>query len=149
MQVRPATRADSAAWLKLRQALWPEFETNYHQSEVESYFAGRLHEPLEVLLALDDSGNPIGFAELNIRAYAEDCLTDHVGYLEGWYVVPESRRQGVGRALVDAAEQWARAQGCTEFASDALLDNDVSAAAHRALGFTETVRIRCFKKLLT
>ena len=47
-----------------------------------------------------------------------------------------------------AAEDWGRAQGCTEFGSDALLDNDVSAATHRALGFDETVQIRCFKKRL-
>jgi aminoglycoside 6'-N-acetyltransferase I len=38
------------------------------------------------------------------------------------------------------------AQGCTEFASDALIDNDVSARAHTALGFTETSQIRCFRK---
>jgi aminoglycoside 6'-N-acetyltransferase I len=47
-----------------------------------------------------------------------------------------------------AAEEWARAQGCTEFASDALLDSESSAAAHRALGFVETVQIRCFRKQL-
>lgn len=149
IQVRPATPQDASAWLGMRLALWPEEGAGYHASEVESYFAGRLREPLEVLLTIDDSGGPIGFAELSIRRYAEGCDTDHVGYLEGWYVVPEARRRGVGRALVRAAEQWARAQGCTEFASDALLDNDVSAAAHRALGFTETAQIRCFKKSLT
>ena len=75
-------------------------------------------------------------------------MTDRVAYLEGWYVVPAARRQGVGAALVRAAEDWARSQGCTEFASDALIDNAVSAAAHRALGFQETVQIRCFRKLL-
>ena len=104
--------------------------------------------PLAVLVAVDDAGEPIGFVELNIRPYAEDCLTDRVAYLEGWYVERSARRRGVGRALIAAAERWAIAQGCTEFASDALLDNDVSAAAHRALGFEETVRIRCFKKVV-
>lgn len=39
-------------------------------------------------------------------------------------------------------------QGCTEFASDALVDNHVSAAAHRALGLQETVQIRCFRKVI-
>jgi aminoglycoside 6'-N-acetyltransferase I len=50
--------------------------------------------------------------------------------------------------LVDAAEAWGKAQGCGEFASDALLDNAISAAAHRALGFLETVQIRCFRKVI-
>ena len=88
------------------------------------------------------------FAELSIRNYAEDCVTDRVGYLEGWYVEPGARRKGVGRALVEAAERWARAQGCLEFGSDALIDNEISAAAHRALGFEETAQIRCFLKTL-
>jgi aminoglycoside 6'-N-acetyltransferase I len=103
---------------------------------------------LATLVALRSSGDVVGFAELSIRSYAEDCVTDHVAYLEGWYVVPEARRRGVGSALVRAAEEWARSQGCTEFASDALIDNEVSAAAHRALGFQETVQIRCFRKVL-
>ena len=109
---------------------------------VARFFSGDLKEPLAVLMAFDASGAPAGMAELSIRNYAEDCVTDRVGYLEGWYVEPHARRTGVGRALAAAAEAWARAQGCTEFASDALIDNDVSAAAHLALGFEETARIR-------
>jgi aminoglycoside 6'-N-acetyltransferase I len=104
--------------------------------------------PLAVLIAEDDGGKLVGFAELSIRNYAEDCVTDRVAYLEGWYVVPGARRKGVGRALIAGAEQWGKGQGCTEFASDAVIDNEISAAAHRALGFTETVRIRCFRKQL-
>jgi len=148
IQVRAATRADAEAWLRLREALWPTDGASSHAAEIERFFAGELRMPLEVLLAVDESGSVMGFVELSIRGYAEDCLTDRVAYLEGWYVIPEARRRGIGRALVAAAEQWAIARGSTEFGSDALIDNDVSAAAHRALGFTETVRIRCFRKLL-
>jgi aminoglycoside 6'-N-acetyltransferase I len=146
--VRVANPSDKQAWLRMRRALWPDDEGDSHAREIDEFFAGRLNMPLEVLLALDEYGNAIGFAELSIRPYAEDCSTDRVAYLEGWYVAPHARRQGVGRALVVAAESWARSQGCTEFGSDALIDNDASAAAHRALGFTETVQIRCFRKTL-
>ena len=148
LQVRSATVADTAAWLRMRCALWPEGSESEHRGEIARFFAGQLRDPLAVLLAVAALGEAVGFAELSIRAYAEDCVTDRVAYLEGWYVAPEARRQGVGGALVAAAEKWARTQGCTEFASDALIDNDVSAAAHRALGFTETVQIRCFRKAL-
>jgi aminoglycoside 6'-N-acetyltransferase I len=132
----------------MRCALWPEGSDTEHREEIERFFAGRLREPLTALLATNHSGEPVGFAELSIRSYAEGCVTDRVAYLEGWYVVPEARRQGVGAALVRSAEEWARSQGCTEFASDALIDNHVSAAAHRALGFQETVQLRCFRKML-
>jgi aminoglycoside 6'-N-acetyltransferase I len=146
--IRTANPSDREPWLRMRRALWPDSEGDSHAREIDQFFAGRLNMPLEVLLALDGSGNAIGFAELSIRPYAEDCVTERVAYLEGWYVAPHARRQGVGRALIAAAESWAKAQGCTEFGSDALLDNDTSAAAHRALGFTETVQLRCFKKTL-
>lgn len=148
IHVRTATADDGPAWLHMRQALWPEYDSSWHADEIEQFFAGTLRMPLEVLLAVDDSGAVVGFAELFIRNYAEDCDTDRVAYLEGWYVVPEARRLGVGRALVTAAEAWARSQGCTEFGSDAVIDNEASAAAHRALGFVETAQIRCFRKPL-
>jgi aminoglycoside 6'-N-acetyltransferase I len=148
VEIRAATIHDASAWLAMRQALWPEQGTAGHATEIQEFFAGKLRMPLAVLVAVEHSGAPLGFAELSIRPYAEDCVTDRVAYLEGWYVIPEARRQGVGRALVIAAEQWAVAQGCSEFASDALIDNAVSAAAHQALGFVETVQIRCFRKPL-
>jgi aminoglycoside 6'-N-acetyltransferase I len=85
-------------------------------------------------------------AELSLRPYAEDCRTSPVAFLERWYVIPAARRQGVGRALVSAAERWAREWGCSEFASDTELDNSTSAAAHRALGFEDAGAIRCFRK---
>lgn len=143
--VRPVTRQDAAAWLAMRHALWPDEESPSHEREIDNFFAGRLSMPLQVLVAVADAG-VVGFVELSIRAYAEGCATDRVAFLEGWYVVPEFRRKGVGRALVEAAEAWGRAQGCSEFGSDAVVDNDVSAAAHDALGFEEVVQIRCFRK---
>jgi aminoglycoside 6'-N-acetyltransferase I len=148
IRVRPATRADAGDWLRMRQALWPEGDEPEHAGEIEGFFTGALRTPLEVLLAVDDSDAVVGVAELSIRGYAEDCTTDRVAYLEGWYVEPEARRRGVGRALVAAAEAWGRSQGCVEFGSDAVLSNEASAAAHRALGFVETAQIRCFLKPL-
>jgi aminoglycoside 6'-N-acetyltransferase I len=147
IEVRPVTREDASAWLAMRCALWPD-SSHDHADEVDRFFAGAVHEPLAVLIALDGSGAAVGFAELSIRNIVDGCSTDRVGYLEGWYVAPQVRRQGVGRALVEAAEAWARTLGCTEFGSDTEIDNAVSAAAHHALGFTETDRIRTFRKAI-
>lgn len=148
IRVRSAAPADAPVWARMRHALWPEQDSAALAAETAQYFAGRLSMPLEVLIAEDESGRIVGFAELSIRNYAEDCETDRVAYLEAWYVEPDIRRRGVGRALVTGAEAWGRAKGCVEFGSDAVIDNEVSATAHRALGFTETVQIRCFRKLL-
>ena len=145
MTIRPARKSDFDSWERLREALWPS-EPSRHARDIARYFAGELREPLEVLLAFDELGQAVGFIELSIRAYAEGCVTDHVAFVEGWYVDPLARGQGVGVALIRAAEDWARSQGCTELGSDAEVDNRDSAEAHRAVGFTETGIVRCFKK---
>ena len=144
--IRQAERRDLAAWLGMRQALWPDGPEGKHRSEIERNFAGRSREPLAVLVAEQAVDGVLGFAELSIRSRAEDCTTDRVGYLEGWYVIPQARRRGVGRALVVAAEQWARDQGCLEFGSDARQENEISAAAHLALGFADAGTLRFFRK---
>ena len=144
MRIQAVTRADAGAWLEMRCALWPD-DADAHRAEIDRFFEGDRREPAEVLVAFE--GNiAIGFAELSIRNIVDGCSTGNVGYLEGWYVVPSARRRGVGRALIAAAESWAREQGCTEFASDASPDNDVSMAAHSALGFAETGRACNFRK---
>ena len=111
------------------------------------FFAGEFPRgPWAVLLAEDEDGRILGLAELSLRPYAEGCRSTPVAYLEGWFVLPEARGHGVGRALVVAAETWGRSQGCTEFASDTSPDNDVSAAAHQSLGFDDAGMVRCFRK---
>lgn len=136
--VRPATRADAEAWCALRMALWPEGSADEHALEIERFFwsAG---DPATCLVA-ETAGQVVGFAEFVIRSHAAGCVTDRIGYLEGWYVTSAWRRRGIGRALVAAGEAWAHARGCREFASDAALDNRTGQAAHRALGFAEAGR---------
>jgi aminoglycoside 6'-N-acetyltransferase I len=131
----------------MRVELWPG-PRDEHAREIAQFFDGHLRNLLAVLIAHDREARILGFAELSIRPYAEGCTTDRVGYLEGWYVRPEARGRGIGRALVAAAEDWARSQGCSEFASDTQPDNDESVAAHLALGFVDRGLIHCFSKTL-
>ena len=85
---------------------------------------------------------------MSIREQAEGCQTDHIGYLEGWYVDEAWRQQGVGRKLVAAAEAWALAQGCTEMASDTTPEYPISPAAHAHLGYEEVTRTIHYRKVL-
>ena len=95
------------------------------------------------------AGEPIGLAEVALRTdYVNGTQTSPVAFLEGLYVIPRERRHGVAAALVEQVAEWARERGCRELASDALLDNEASHAVHRALGFGETERVVCFKRML-
>jgi aminoglycoside 6'-N-acetyltransferase I len=146
--VRPAHQRDVQGWAAMRASLWPDESPDELAAEAKAFFAApdaRLHG---VLVAEAPDGTLIGFAELSLRPYAEDCTTSPVAFLEGWYVIPEARRRGVGRALLNAAENWGRRQGCREFASDTQLENTQSAAAHYALGFEDAGALRCFRQAI-
>jgi GNAT superfamily N-acetyltransferase len=58
------------------------------------------------------------------------------------------RSKGAGRALMRAAEDWARSQGCRQMASDTWLDNEPWQRAHEALGFEVVDRCVHFRKAL-
>ncbi len=148
VHIRPAAAPDLPRWAELRSALWPGEAPAELWAEAEAHLAGRARLLEAVLVAEDTTDGVIGFVELSRRPYAEGCTTTPVGFLEGWYVMPEHRGRGTGRALVSAAEAWARSQGCMEFASDTTFENAAGAAAHHALGFEEVEVLRCFRKPL-
>ena len=131
----------------MRAELWPASIAE-HSDEIRSYFNGASVFMDQVLVCEHDDGEPIGFAELRIRNYAEGSGNTAVPYLEGWFVDAAYRGQGAGALLVAGAEQWARRSGYSELASDAEIDNETSIAAHRALGFQEIERAVHFLKRL-
>ncbi len=146
VRIRHARPDDARSWATLRNALWPDQPLQELLDEAEAFFSTEDARLASVLVAEKAGEGLVGFAELSLRPYAEDCRTTPVAFLEGWYVTPSMRRQGVGGALVRAAEDWGRAQGCREFGSDTQFDNTTSIAAHLALGFDDAGALRSFRK---
>jgi len=129
--VRPYRDTDWPEWLRMSLALFPD---ESEASLTSGMRDTRARRDAEVFVIDRNDGRLAGFVEVGTRAYADGCDTSPVGYVEAWFVDPDLRRQGWGRALLGAAEDWARAQGYTEMASDALLDHTVSHRAHAAAG---------------
>src|SRR5207245_712927 len=101
------------------------------------------------LLCRDDNGEAIAFADLSIRnEYVEGSNSSPVGYVEGLYVKPEYRKQGIASELVRRAEAWARGRGCTEYGSDTELSNIDSQNFHVRYGFEKAETIVHFIKKL-
>ncbi|MFP4344672.1 MAG: aminoglycoside 6'-N-acetyltransferase [Anaerolineales bacterium] len=146
MIIRFATPEDREEWLRLRSALWPDCPLLEHREEMEEIQSDPRRNV--VLVSEAEDGHLNGLLEVTIRAVAPGCTTRTIGYLEGWYVEPAYRRQGVGRMLVEAAERWARSLGCTEMASDTEIANLTSQQAHERLGYEEIERVVHFYKPL-
>ena len=143
--VAPRGSADGA-WLALRLALWPEASAAEHLEGM----ADALRRGHYVRLAVSSGGVAMGFIEASKRAdYVNGTSSSPVAFIEGLYVAPASRREGVARALVSSVEHWAASEHCRELASDSLIDNATAHAVHRALGFVETERVVYFCKALT
>lgn len=148
MRIVPAGPEHLPQWAALRYALWSWDSIDDHAQEARSlYLAGH---PDRVAFVALDADKVVGFAEAGLRRdYVEGCETSPVTFLEGIYVAPAARKTGIARALADVVADWGRARGCTEFASNALLDNTASHAFHAALGFVETERVVFFRKDLS
>jgi aminoglycoside 6'-N-acetyltransferase I len=143
--IRRAITADKNEWHRMRLLLWPDESPEALFTSMDEILA----DPLtSTFVAVRPDGLLGGFLEAGLRKYGEGCETSPIGYLEGWFVDEDLRKQGVGKALVRAAEDWARSQGCSEMGSDTWLDNETSITAHLALGFEENERLVHFRKSL-
>jgi aminoglycoside 6'-N-acetyltransferase I len=147
--IRPIEPGDHSEWLRMRCQLWPGADAD-HAEETRAYLqalAEGAPPPDVVLVSEASQGGLDGFVEISVRSYAEGC-EGPAPYIEGWFVDAAARGRGVGRGLVQAAEDWARAQGYRELASDAALGNEASQRAHLALGFEEVERAVQYRKSL-
>ncbi|WP_086619466.1 aminoglycoside 6'-N-acetyltransferase [Erythrobacter tepidarius] len=148
MRIRPAAPEDVPQWAALRAQLWPDDDAATHAEDIaETFLSGDSDQV--AFVAENAQGGLVGFVEASIRRdYVDGCDTSPVAFGEGAFILPEARGMGVGRALVEAVAQWGRARGCTELASNALLDNIASHAFHEAVGFKETERVVFFRRML-
>ena len=142
--IRRVKQTDLEEWFRLRKLLWDRLSGEEHHAEMSDIYE---HTDTQLVLVADAGNEKLaGFLEASIRPFVEDCHTDQVGYLEGWFVEPGFRRHGIGSKLVRGAEDWARRKGCTEMASDAEVGNDLSLRAHLSLGYEETSRLVHLRK---
>ena len=128
--------SDHIEWLRLRIALWPEASLESQYCEMAEI--ARTFDQQPVFVAEVEGSQPTqlcGLMEVAIHTAAPGCITNRIGYLEAWYIDPDFRQQGIGRGLVEAAETWARTQGCNEMASDTDRSYPISPTAHDHLGY--------------
>ena len=145
IMIRKAEEKDMEPLTALALELWPDNTAVEMQADLQIMIG---QENTEFFLAYRE-GVPVGFAQCGLRHdYVEGTETSPVGYLEGIYVRESNRKLGIAGQLIAACEEWARAKGCAEFASDCEIDNKTSLGFHLKMGFKEANRIICFTKKL-
>ncbi|WP_088891748.1 aminoglycoside 6'-N-acetyltransferase [Leptolyngbya ohadii] len=147
MRILEVTQDDFEAWVGLALELWSDSTADEMRSTLTHIF----ESPREAgFLVKTSDGEAVAFMNLSLRQdYVPGANHSPVAYVEGIYVRESYRKQGIGKSLIEFAEQWARQQGCTELASDALLDNTVSHQFHQQTGFQEVERVVAFIKPLS
>ncbi len=129
----------------MRMQMWPGNLRAEFSEDLDVFLAAE--RAPAAWIARCAAGKAIGFAESDVRSFAEGC-EGTAPYLEGIWVAPDWRRSGVGLALLGAVEAWARDLGFSEMGSNALLENRLSHEWHSDAGFTEVERLVVFRKPL-
>jgi ribosomal protein S18 acetylase RimI-like enzyme len=156
IRVRPAAMRDYPAM----NALFEEIH-RFHVEALPDYFRmpdGPIHpreaivalldDPLVALLVAEVEGEVAGLVDVRIRSAPDaPLLVPHTFAVIDTIVVGQShQRDGVGRALMAAAEAWARGQGVSEMRLGVWEFNSGAMAFYTALGYQTGMR-RMFRRL--
>jgi len=94
-----------------------------------------LRSPDNRLLIAEVDGKPVGFLIARVERGGPVFLNPDFGYITDASVHEDYRRQGVGRALFEAAKSWLRAKGMTNIRVSVASENPDGVAFWRDLGF--------------
>ena len=99
----------------------------------KNWLAENLERGRSTLFAADNGSQLLGFTQL----YPALCSVDLVDYfvLYDLYVIEAARRQGIARALMNAAGEWAKAQGAARLDLETARDNAPGRALYKDLGY--------------
>ncbi len=139
IDVRPAHAQELGEFARLRALMaageghaWDAEHPGWRE-RFAAYFAGRqLRGEAQVFFATHD-GRVAGAAAFSIvDEYRVTVLNQPRGWVNSVYVLPEFRRRGVARRLMEAGIAWLRERGCVKVR---LRTSDEGEPLYAALGF--------------
>lgn len=94
-----------------------------------------------ILIHTDDSAQISGYCTVTRARFSAGptIIPQDFAYVVDLYVTPAARHAGQGKALLQAARDWARKQGLTQIQLNVLANNDAARRLYTHLGFKESV----------
>lgn len=131
--IRAARAEDDAALSALDRAAWSTLSDVLPRRAPGSVFFDDRHRPADYLVA-ELAGRTVGF----VRQVPASTLASHrhVRQIQGLVVAAEARGHGIGRALVAAACEAARAAGARRITLGVLGHNTPARRLYESCGFT-------------
>ena len=158
IQVREAGDSDRDVLIDFHQSLYqghrdevvaeedlPLIEYREYERVLEDDLNALLKDPNAHVLLAESEGATVGYITGRVTVEPRRVLPRR-GVVEDWYVVPESRKAGVGALLLRELEKRFASAGCEVIESATWSGNAGARRAHDALGFRE-IRVM-YRKLL-
>ncbi len=150
MNIRPARPADFAAFSQLYLEV-NDLHAEAHPdlflpTEVapfdEAEYRGLLENPGQAIYLAFEEEEAVGFVNVILReALSLEILAPrHFAVVDSLGVKAEYRRAGIGKELMDCAEQWARLQGASSIELNVFEFNRGAIAFYQRLGYTDLSR---------
>jgi ribosomal protein S18 acetylase RimI-like enzyme len=135
--IRVAGAGDEAEVTRLMAAFRDFYDDTEPDDALIADAVGRLigNQETEFLLAGDPA---VGVAQLRFRHSVWTGADD--AWLEDLFVAESARRDGVGRALVEACAERSRERGCKRLQLDTNETNTAALALYESLGFVTAKR---------
>ncbi len=141
--VAPATQSDIDDLVELGARLFQE-DAAVHDTHIDLSWSEReghadtrqlIKSEHGLVLIARDGDNAVGHLVGYSHEASSTRLPVRFGVLRSMYLVPEHRRGGVGRLLVQRFKDWATEQGCVEAHVSSYAANQGAQDFYESLGF--------------
>ena len=138
MEIRPIRPEEVPQALPLFAGYQEFYEVDDHHDQANLAFFTRFCEPSEagLLLGAWDGDELIGFATIYWTFSSANAVD--IALMNDLFVLESARGRGVGRALIDACAEAARARGCAQLEWQTAPDNHTAQRLYDSTGATSS-----------
>lgn len=143
MKIRTVEQSDFPEWLRLRELLYPEYESKELMREIEAiYFNKNVDGELDYFVCVVEKIDTglFGMCEISLRETDPNFEKGPVGYVESLYVDSEFRMKGLATGMLNEGEKWVKSNACREFWTDTEDKYDAALLCYERFGFSVVKR---------